>query len=77
MGVRRGGSVDVIVFPSLALISVPPSARTGTGTYVPYYYLYLPCSFVYVWDAATSKLVFKLPGHNGSVNEVSGLCRRS
>jgi Prp8 binding protein len=28
-------------------------------------------SFVYIWDASTAKLIFKLPGHSGSVNEVS------
>jgi hypothetical protein len=25
---------------------------------------------VYVWDANTCKLLYKLPGHTGSVNEV-------
>ena len=25
---------------------------------------------VYVWDAASRKLMYKLPGHTGSVNEV-------
>ncbi len=24
---------------------------------------------VYIWDAGTRKLLYKLPGHNGSVNE--------
>ena len=24
---------------------------------------------VYIWDASTRKLLYKLPGHNGSVNE--------
>ena len=28
-------------------------------------------SFVYIWDVATTKLVYKLPGHSGSVNEVA------
>lgn len=27
-------------------------------------------SFVYVWDASTKRVVYKLPGHAGSVNEV-------
>eukprot|EP00591_Stephanopyxis_turris_P011353 CAMPEP_0195528904 /NCGR_PEP_ID=MMETSP0794_2-20130614/31264_1 /TAXON_ID=515487 /ORGANISM="Stephanopyxis turris, Strain CCMP 815" /LENGTH=50 /DNA_ID=CAMNT_0040660115 /DNA_START=333 /DNA_END=481 /DNA_ORIENTATION=+ len=27
-------------------------------------------SFVYVWNAATAELTYKLPGHSGSVNEV-------
>jgi Prp8 binding protein len=27
-------------------------------------------SFVYIWDAATKKIAYKLPGHAGSVNEV-------
>ena len=27
-------------------------------------------SFVYIWDVATTKLEYKLPGHKGSVNEV-------
>eukprot|EP00325_Prymnesiales_sp_UTEX-LB-985_P008483 CAMPEP_0174698058 /NCGR_PEP_ID=MMETSP1094-20130205/3744_1 /TAXON_ID=156173 /ORGANISM="Chrysochromulina brevifilum, Strain UTEX LB 985" /LENGTH=355 /DNA_ID=CAMNT_0015895155 /DNA_START=94 /DNA_END=1161 /DNA_ORIENTATION=- len=27
-------------------------------------------SFVYVWDASTKRIVYKLPGHAGSVNEV-------
>jgi len=26
--------------------------------------------FVYVWDTVTRKLLYKLPGHNGSVNDV-------
>ena len=26
--------------------------------------------FVYVWDAVTGSLAYKLPGHKGSVNEV-------
>lgn len=26
--------------------------------------------FVYVWDTTTRKIMYKLPGHNGSVNEV-------
>ena len=27
-------------------------------------------SFVYVWDAATKRIAYKLPGHSGAVNEV-------
>ena len=27
-------------------------------------------SFVYVWDANTKRIAYKLPGHAGSVNEV-------
>lgn len=27
--------------------------------------------FVYVWDAQTRKIQYKLPGHNGSVNDVA------
>ena len=26
--------------------------------------------FVYVWDTVTRNIVYKLPGHNGSVNDV-------
>lgn len=26
--------------------------------------------YVYVWDVASRKILYKLPGHNGSVNEV-------
>ena len=26
--------------------------------------------FVYVWDTVTKKILYKLPGHNGSVNDV-------
>lgn len=26
---------------------------------------------VYIWDASSRKLLYKLPGHNGSVNEVA------
>lgn len=26
--------------------------------------------FVYVWDVATKKILFKLPGHKGTVNDV-------
>lgn len=26
--------------------------------------------FVYVWDTVTRKILYKLPGHNGSVNDV-------
>ena len=26
--------------------------------------------YVYVWDAATGKIAYKLPGHRGCVNEV-------
>lgn len=26
--------------------------------------------FVYVWDATTGRIAYKLPGHNGSVNDV-------
>ena len=26
--------------------------------------------FVYVWDAMTQQLIYKLPGHRGSVNDV-------
>ena len=28
------------------------------------------CRFVYVWDAVTQRLEYKLPGHLGSVNDV-------
>ena len=27
-------------------------------------------NFVYVWDVATKRILYKLPGHSGSVNEV-------
>lgn len=27
-------------------------------------------AFVYVWDAETKRITYKLPGHGGSVNEV-------
>ena len=27
-------------------------------------------NFVYVWDAETERIKYKLPGHKGSVNEV-------
>mmetsp|Transcript_2312 Transcript_2312/g.7727 ORF Transcript_2312/g.7727 Transcript_2312/m.7727 type:complete len:133 (-) Transcript_2312:163-561(-) len=27
--------------------------------------------FVYVWDAATKRIKYKLPGHTGSINEVA------
>jgi len=27
-------------------------------------------SFVYVWDASTKRIAYKLPGHTGTVNEV-------
>lgn len=26
--------------------------------------------FVYIWDANTRRILYKLPGHNGSVNDV-------
>ena len=28
-------------------------------------------AFVYVWDASTKRIAYKLPGHNGAVNEVN------
>jgi len=26
--------------------------------------------YVYIWDANTRRILYKLPGHNGSVNDV-------
>ncbi|MFN7608041.1 MAG: WD40 repeat domain-containing protein, partial [Ralstonia sp.] len=26
--------------------------------------------FVYIWDTTSRRIIYKLPGHNGSVNEV-------
>lgn len=30
----------------------------------------LCCRFVYIWDTTSRRIVYKLPGHAGSVNEV-------
>lgn len=29
------------------------------------------CRFVYIWDTTTRRILYKLPGHAGSVNEVA------
>jgi Prp8 binding protein len=26
--------------------------------------------FVYIWDTTTRRILYKLPGHNGSINDV-------
>ena len=39
----------------------PSGAQVGAGS---------ADSFVYVWDASTGRIAYKLPGHAGSVNEV-------
>lgn len=26
--------------------------------------------FVYIWDTTSRRIIYKLPGHNGSVNDV-------
>lgn len=26
--------------------------------------------FVYIWDTTTRRILYKLPGHNGSVNDI-------
>lgn len=30
-----------------------------------------PCRFVYVWDTTSRRILYKLPGHAGSINEVA------
>ena len=29
------------------------------------------CRFVYVWDTTSRRILYKLPGHAGSINEVA------
>ena len=52
--------------------SLPPTVPTYTAL-VPAL-LAVTCgsadNFVYVWDVATKRILYKLPGHSGSVNEV-------
>ncbi len=31
----------------------------------------LCCRFVYIWDTTSRRILYKLPGHAGSVNEVA------
>lgn len=31
----------------------------------------IPCRFVYVWDTTSRRILYKLPGHAGSINEVA------
>lgn len=31
---------------------------------------FFTCRFVYVWDTQSRRILYKLPGHDGSVNDV-------
>ena len=33
-------------------------------------FLFVSHSFVYVWDTNSRRILYKLPGHDGSVNDV-------
>ena len=55
------------VFLFVCLVSV----WSCVNIYAHYYKCFVPLSrFVYVWDAVSRRILYKLPGHRGSVNDV-------